>query len=408
MQQEQNTADREIRISRLLNAPIELVWEVWTDPDHIKNWWGPNGFTNTITKMEVQPGGAWKLTMHSPDGTDYRNESTFLEVVKHKKLVYQHVSAPKFISTIEFEAQGDKTFINWHMLFETREQFIQVVKTFKADEGLKQNVEKLVTYLENKQGITSGYSQVNGISMYYEIHGSGKPMVLIHGGGSTITSAFGRILPLFAKHYRVIAMELQAHGRTGDREAPESFEQDADDVAALLRNLDIVKASIFGFSNGGNTAMQIAIRHPQMVEKLVVASSFYKREGLIEGFYEGMKDAILSDMPAPLAAAFLAVNPDPEKLQNMFNKDKQRMMGFRNWKDEDLQSIKAPVLLINGDKDVATVAHTVAMSKVITGSRLMILPAVHGSYIGAIEVPYAGAAIIELTVQIVKVFLNNN
>ncbi|WP_199717166.1 SRPBCC domain-containing protein [Flavobacterium sp. 102] len=75
-----NTADREITVSRLLNAPIALVWEVWTNPDHIKNWWGPNGFTNTITKMEVISNGLWNLVMHGPDGTDYDNESIFTEV----------------------------------------------------------------------------------------------------------------------------------------------------------------------------------------------------------------------------------------------------------------------------------------------------------------------------------------
>jgi uncharacterized protein YndB with AHSA1/START domain len=143
-----NTANRELNISRLLNAPIELVWEVWTDPEHIKNWWGPDGFTNTITKMEIKPGGEWDLVMHGPDGTDYKNKSIFREIVKHKKIVYEHISGPKFIATIEFESRGDTTFIKWHMLFETREQFIQTIKTFKADEGLKQNIEKLNGYLQ--------------------------------------------------------------------------------------------------------------------------------------------------------------------------------------------------------------------------------------------------------------------
>jgi len=147
MQNENNTADREIRISRLLNAPIELVWEVWTNPEHIKNWWGPNGFTNTISIMNVQPDGEWNLIMHGPDGTDYRNESIFKEVVKHKKLVYDHISGPKFTATITFEEQGDKILLSWHMLFRNKEEFIQTVKTFKADEGLKQNVEKLQAYL---------------------------------------------------------------------------------------------------------------------------------------------------------------------------------------------------------------------------------------------------------------------
>lgn len=145
-----STADREIRMSRLLNAPVELVWEVWTDPEHIKNWWGPNGFTNTISKMDIQPGGEWNLVMHGPDGTDYKNKSLFTEVTPLQKLVYEHVSAPKFTATIDFKSIGGQTQLDWHMLFETKEEFIQVVKTFKADEGLRQNVDKLTSYLETQ------------------------------------------------------------------------------------------------------------------------------------------------------------------------------------------------------------------------------------------------------------------
>lgn len=151
MQNEKSsTADREINISRLLNAPVELVWEVWTDPEHLKNWWGPDGFTNTISKMQLEEGGEWDLVMHGPDGKDYKNKSVFKEIIKHKKIVYEHVSAPKFLATIGFESRGNTTFLNWHMLFASREQLIEVVKTFKADEGLKQNIEKLNHYLQTK------------------------------------------------------------------------------------------------------------------------------------------------------------------------------------------------------------------------------------------------------------------
>lgn len=161
-----NTADREIRISRLLNAPVALVWQVWTDPEHIKNWWGPNGFTNTISVMEVKENGVWDLVMHGPDGTDYKNKSVFTEVIKHKRIVYQHISGPKFIATIDFEEQGDKTLLHWHMLFPSKEEFIQTVKTFKADEGLKQNIEKLDVYLTTrlslyKQNKTNHMSRVS-------------------------------------------------------------------------------------------------------------------------------------------------------------------------------------------------------------------------------------------------------
>lgn len=144
---ESNTKDREIIVERTLNAPVELVWEAWTKPEHIANWWGPNGFTNTISKMDIRLGGEWDLVMHGPDGTDYKNKSIFREVIPFKKLVYEHVTGPHFFATITFEEQGEQTHLKWHMLFDTKEQFIQVVKTFKADEGLKQNIEKLIVYL---------------------------------------------------------------------------------------------------------------------------------------------------------------------------------------------------------------------------------------------------------------------
>ena len=141
------TRDRELVLSRLLNAPRELVFKVWTDPDHIKNWWGPNGFTSTIHKMDVKPGGEWNLVMHGPDGADYKNKSIFKEIVKPERIVYDHVSGPKFIATVTFTEVGRKTLIRWSMLFESKELFEQTVKTFGADEGLKQNVEKLDQYL---------------------------------------------------------------------------------------------------------------------------------------------------------------------------------------------------------------------------------------------------------------------
>jgi uncharacterized protein YndB with AHSA1/START domain len=142
-----DTHDRELLLSRKINAPIELVWEVWTQPHHIAQWWGPNGFTNTITTMDVKPGGEWNLVMHGPDGTDYDNKSLFREVVLHKKIVYEHISYPHIIATITFEDEGEQTAINWHMLFDTAEDFIEVVKKHNAAEGQKQNIEKLNLYL---------------------------------------------------------------------------------------------------------------------------------------------------------------------------------------------------------------------------------------------------------------------
>lgn len=256
------------------------------------------------------------------------------------------------------------------------------------------------------QDNVTGYAPVNGINMYYEIHGEGKPLVLIHGGGSTIRTTFGNVLADLAKQYKVIAVELQAHGHTNDRHAPETFEQDADDVAALLKHLSIAKASIFGFSNGGNTTMQLANRHPEVVDKLIIASSFYKRDGLPPGFFEGMKSATLEVMPKPLTDAFLKINPDTSALQNMFNKDRERMMNFTDWDDSVLTSIKTPALLICGDRDVVLPTHAVKMSQLIPNCRLMILPAMHGGYMGTAEVESEGRAIIDMTIAQVVKFLN--
>lgn len=138
---------RELTISRLLNAPRELVWEVFANPEHIKNWWGPNGFTNTIDKMEFKTGGIWEFFMHGPDGTDYKNINIFKEVIKPECIVYEHANEPKHVTTITFAAQGQKTLLNWHMIFESEALFKQVVETYKADAGLQQNIEKLEKYL---------------------------------------------------------------------------------------------------------------------------------------------------------------------------------------------------------------------------------------------------------------------
>jgi len=143
-----NTGNRELIVEKLLDAPIDLVWEVWTNPDHIKHWWGPEGFTNTISKMDVHPEGEWQLVIHGPDGKDYKNRSVFKEIIKHKRIVFDHVSGPKYTAVITFTPEGNKTRLHWKMIFQTAEQFEQVVKVFKADEGLKENVKKLERYLK--------------------------------------------------------------------------------------------------------------------------------------------------------------------------------------------------------------------------------------------------------------------
>jgi len=254
---------------------------------------------------------------------------------------------------------------------------------------------------------TSGYAPVNGLDMYYEIHGEDSiPLVLIHGGGSTIETTFGKTLPMFSRFSKVIAVELQAHGRTSDRDAPETFEQDADDVAALLKHLNVSKANFLGFSNGGTTTLQIAMRHPGIVNKLIVISALSKRAGMIPGFFDGMQHATLADMPEALKAGYLRVKPDESRLQVMFEKDVARMVNFKGIDDNDIAAIKAAVLFIVADRDVITVEHTAEMSRLIQGARLVVLPGTHGSFIGTEETGIKeGSKLPEITVALVEEFL---
>jgi len=142
----ENTERRQLSISRTLKAPIALVWEVWTNPEHIAQWWGPNGFTNTIQQMDFKEGGEWKLTMHGSDGTNYPNRSIFKEIVPHKKIVFEHFN-PHFITTVVFEPNGEETHMSWTAVFDTEEMLQTVIKAHKADEGMKQNIAKLENYI---------------------------------------------------------------------------------------------------------------------------------------------------------------------------------------------------------------------------------------------------------------------
>lgn len=230
----------------------------------------------------------------------------------------------------------------------------------------------------------SGYADVNGLHMYYEIHGTGKPLVLIHGGGSSIYTSFGRIIQLLAKHRQVIGVELQAHGHTNDRDSDLSFQQDADDVAALLHHLQIYKADILGFSNGGQTTIEIALRHPELINKIILASIFYKKSGTFPQFWDGMAQAKFSDMPQVYKDEYLKINNSDKALMTMFKKDVHRMQHFKGWTDEQMKSIKAPTLLINGNNDVGSVEHAVVTYHQIPNCQLAIFPGGHGDYMGEI------------------------
>lgn len=252
----------------------------------------------------------------------------------------------------------------------------------------------------------SGYSEVNGLKMYYEIYGQGKPLVLIHGGGSTIQTSFGRIIPPLARQRQIIGVELQTHGRTNDRNTDLSFEQDAEDVAALLKNLQLDKADFFGFSNGGSTAIQIAMRHPALVDKIIVGSAFYKRNGVYPQFWDFMNQATIEQMPQQYKDTYAEVAPDPGNLQTMHDKCVKRMLEFKDWSDDQIKSIKAPTLIITGDADVVTPEHAVEMYRLIPNCQLAIIPGGHGKYIGEITTLNSDSENTGFVVSMIEEFLN--
>ena len=260
----------------------------------------------------------------------------------------------------------------------------------------------------DKLTFDSGYSEVNGLKMYYEIYGQGKPLVLIHGGGSTIQSNFEKVIPLFAKNRKVIGVELQAHGRTSDRNADLTFEQDADDIATLLKSLSIDKADFFGFSNGGTTTLQIAIRHPEIVNKIILGSALAKRNGVPGWFWAFMKQAKLENMPEQLKTAYKQVAPDTNGLQLMHDRDAKRMVNFKDIPDEQITSIKAPTLIIIGDKDVITPEHAIELHRQIPNSELAIIPGGHGECIGEITTIKPDTKESEFVVPLIEKFLNKN
>src|SRR5882672_3010766 len=132
----ESEADRELVFHRVFDAPRDLVFEAWTDPSHIVQWWGPTGFTTTTYTMDVKPGGVWRFVMHGPDGVDYQNRIVYIEIVKPERLVYSHVSGPRFNATVNFTDQGTKTGVRVRMVFRSVTERDDTVKKFGAIEGL--------------------------------------------------------------------------------------------------------------------------------------------------------------------------------------------------------------------------------------------------------------------------------
>jgi pimeloyl-ACP methyl ester carboxylesterase len=217
--------------------------------------------------------------------------------------------------------------------------------------------------------VNGRYATVNGLRMFYEIHGSGQPLVLLPGALSTIETSFGAALPLLAKTRRVIAVELQAQGRTSDREGPLSYEQMADDVDALLGQLGVPQADFFGYSLGGGVAVQLAVRHPNRVRKFVFAGgTAYSPDGFYPELIEAQKTLKPENLAgSPYQLAYARVAPQPDHWPDVIAKIKDLDQTWKGFPAEQLRAIAAPALLVIGDADIVRPEHTVEMFRLLGG-----------------------------------------
>jgi pimeloyl-ACP methyl ester carboxylesterase len=221
---------------------------------------------------------------------------------------------------------------------------------------------------------SADYASVNGLKMYYEVQGSGRPLVLLHGGVCTIEVCVDKIRAPFAKTRKTIAIEQQGHGRTADIDRPLSYDQMAEDTAALLRQLKVTKADFFGYSMGGGIALRIAMRHPDLVRKVVIIGTATSNEGLIPGLAENMKALKPDDIPQQFRDAYAKTAPDPKRWPALVGKIKNLMADAKDLRPEEIRSIQAPTMFMIGDADIVRPEHAVETFRLLPHGQLAVLP----------------------------------
>lgn len=226
----------------------------------------------------------------------------------------------------------------------------------------------------------TGYAYVNGLKMYYEIHGTGEPLVMLHGGMSTI-GAFYRILPALATSRQIIAVEQQGHGHTADIDRPFSFEHMADDTATLLQQLGIKKADVFGYSDGGMVALKMAVRHPDLVRRLAISSAVYNMDGYYPEIKAGLYHLTADALPPQMRAAYEAVAPQSENWPRLVAKAAEHARNFDGIQPEEIQAIKAPALVLVAENDIVRIEHARELARLLR-TELVVLPdSDHVSYL---------------------------
>ncbi len=218
--------------------------------------------------------------------------------------------------------------------------------------------------------VRSGYAPVNGLQMYYEIYGTGQPLVLLHGAFSAIGTSFGLLLPVLSQNHQVIAVELQGHGRTADINRPLTIDNLADDVVDLLDHLDVQQADIFGYSLGAGVALQVAIRHADRVRKLVLVSLTINKAGYHPGLAEGMAALQPEQLHgSPFYEEYARLAPRPEDFPRLVEKVKEMDANIQDWPDETFGSVQAPALIMIGDSDIMRPEHAVEMFRLLGGGQ---------------------------------------
>jgi pimeloyl-ACP methyl ester carboxylesterase len=223
----------------------------------------------------------------------------------------------------------------------------------------------------------TGYAPVNGLQMYYEIHGSGgTPLLLLHGGLFDIDLQFGALIPGLAATRQVIAADFQGHGRTNDLDRPLRSADLASDVVGLLEHLDVPRADVFGFSVGGATALHLVIKHPELVRKLIVSSASFHPDGDRSENSEAVGELTVEMISGtPMEQEYRAKSPHPDRLQDLLDKLGTFDEGFRGWSDADIEAIPAPTLITVGDCDMVKLDHAVRFLRLRGGD-------VNGDFVG--------------------------
>ncbi|MGD9561084.1 MAG: alpha/beta fold hydrolase [Pyrinomonadaceae bacterium] len=232
-----------------------------------------------------------------------------------------------------------------------------------------------------QQKPVTGYAPVNGLKMYYEIHGSGEPVVLLHGAFMTISDDnWSVLINELAKTRKVIAVEMQGHGRTGDINRDITYENLSDDVAALLDYLKIERADVVGYSLGGGVAMQTAIRHPEKVRKVVVMSAVIRRDGWVKeanDFWPSFTWELFKG--TPMEAEYKRLSPTPDKFPDFVNHIKATAMRPYDFGNDKFKATKAPMFFIFGDADGVRIEHIAEMYSLKGGGHI------HGDMMPRVE-----------------------